>query len=187
MSCTRRCRGLGRLTRADGRRSRTAAYWGIVARVGEQGAPWPRPTFNGSWKLAATATSAFCLPGGDGQQSIYFRFTAAVIVGRIGEMVSYDDRWCYYDEQAAAEALKAWDGSKPTDRLAPPPRYRTPPRQERSVRSLRIAASTGVFPGAVRRFAQRPVVVLRIQVRWRRDAYSSANSAEDGNLSWRRN
>lgn len=40
-----------------------------------------------------------------------FRFTAAVIVGRIGEMVSYDDRWCYYDEQAAADALKAWDGT----------------------------------------------------------------------------
>jgi hypothetical protein len=52
------------------------------------------------------------LPDGRRWAAVYrFRFTAAVIVGRIGEMVSYDDRWCYYDEQAASDALKAWDGT----------------------------------------------------------------------------
>jgi hypothetical protein len=40
-----------------------------------------------------------------------FRFTAAVIVGRFRQMASYDDCWCYHDEQSAAEALKAQDGT----------------------------------------------------------------------------
>jgi hypothetical protein len=40
-----------------------------------------------------------------------FMFTTAVIVGRIGEILSYDDRWCYHDEQSAIEALEAWDGT----------------------------------------------------------------------------
>ena len=52
------------------------------------------------------------LPDGHRWAAVYqFRFTAAVIVGRIGEIVSYEDRWCYHDEQSAAAALAAWDGS----------------------------------------------------------------------------
>lgn len=37
-------------------------------------------------------------------------FTAAVIVGRVGDKVGFDDRWCYHDAAAACLALAAWDG-----------------------------------------------------------------------------
>jgi hypothetical protein len=37
-------------------------------------------------------------------------FTAAIIVGRIGE-ISYDNRWCYHSIDAASLAMEAWDGS----------------------------------------------------------------------------
>lgn len=38
-------------------------------------------------------------------------FTAAIITGRIGDAMSYDDRWCYHSLQAATSALEAWDGT----------------------------------------------------------------------------
>lgn len=38
-------------------------------------------------------------------------FTGAIIVGRMGDMVALDDRWCYRDVESARVALDAWDGS----------------------------------------------------------------------------
>lgn len=40
-----------------------------------------------------------------------FAFTWAIIVGRIGDQYSYDDRWCYHHKSDAAEALEEWDGT----------------------------------------------------------------------------
>jgi hypothetical protein len=37
-------------------------------------------------------------------------FTHAIIVGRIGDVLSYDDRWCSHTYEAALSALEAWDG-----------------------------------------------------------------------------
>lgn len=37
-------------------------------------------------------------------------FTAAIIIGRIGEDGEYDDRWCYHSVEDARRALEAWDG-----------------------------------------------------------------------------
>jgi hypothetical protein len=37
-------------------------------------------------------------------------FTHAIIVGRIGQMSVYDDRWCYSSYDKAKAALDAWDG-----------------------------------------------------------------------------
>src|SRR5664279_4447081 len=38
-------------------------------------------------------------------------FTHALIVGKIGDRIGYDDRWCYSDYTAAYAALEAWNGS----------------------------------------------------------------------------
>jgi hypothetical protein len=38
-------------------------------------------------------------------------FTHAIIRGRIGDLHSYEDRWCYKDRQSALKALEAWDGT----------------------------------------------------------------------------
>lgn len=38
-------------------------------------------------------------------------FTGSLIVGRLGDMVGIDDRWCYRDVAAAKAALDAWDGN----------------------------------------------------------------------------
>lgn len=38
-------------------------------------------------------------------------YTAAVITGHMGDLHSYDDRWCYRDIDAARAALDAWDGT----------------------------------------------------------------------------
>lgn len=50
---------------------------------------------------------------GDGRWAgvVGFIFTHAVVTGRLGNLDSYDDRWCYEDRAAALEALHAWDGS----------------------------------------------------------------------------
>jgi hypothetical protein len=40
-----------------------------------------------------------------------FLHTTAIITGRVGDLVSMDDRWCYHDESAARRALLAWDGT----------------------------------------------------------------------------
>ncbi|MBO9428582.1 hypothetical protein [Sulfitobacter sp. R18_1] len=37
-------------------------------------------------------------------------FTHAIIKGRIGNLNSYEDRWCYSSLEKAQEALDAWDG-----------------------------------------------------------------------------
>jgi hypothetical protein len=37
-------------------------------------------------------------------------FTHAVVVGRIGDYIGFDDLWCYTTEVAATTALNAWDG-----------------------------------------------------------------------------
>lgn len=37
-------------------------------------------------------------------------FTHAIVVGKIGDQTSADDRWCYHDYPAAFAALEAWDG-----------------------------------------------------------------------------
>ncbi len=42
--------------------------------------------------------------------TVRLNFTHAILVGRIGNSVTYDDRWCYSTRAAAEEALEAWDG-----------------------------------------------------------------------------
>lgn len=37
-------------------------------------------------------------------------FTHAIIIGKIGDRFSYDDRWCYHSYEDALKALDAWDG-----------------------------------------------------------------------------
>lgn len=41
-----------------------------------------------------------------------FAFTWAIIVGQIGDEFSYDDRWCYHTEDAAAKAMLEWGDKK---------------------------------------------------------------------------
>lgn len=38
-------------------------------------------------------------------------YTAAIIVGHMGDMVSYYNRWCYHTYDSAKKALDAWDGT----------------------------------------------------------------------------
>jgi hypothetical protein len=37
-------------------------------------------------------------------------FTTAIIVGKVGDLNGYQDRWCYRDESAALAALNNWNG-----------------------------------------------------------------------------
>lgn len=39
-----------------------------------------------------------------------FAFTHAIIIGKLFDMCSYDDRWCYETYGEAMQALKEWDG-----------------------------------------------------------------------------
>lgn len=39
-----------------------------------------------------------------------FLYTSAIIVGRIGDYMGYDDRWCYSSHDKALRALDAWSG-----------------------------------------------------------------------------
>lgn len=39
-----------------------------------------------------------------------FMFTYAIIVGRMGDEVGYENRWCYKTYAAALMALETWDG-----------------------------------------------------------------------------
>lgn len=49
---------------------------------------------------------------GDGRYACIcqFAFTHAILTGRIGDTMSYDDRWCYKGYAKAKAALDAWDG-----------------------------------------------------------------------------
>ncbi len=38
-------------------------------------------------------------------------FTHAIILGRIGDMNSYMDRWCYHSLDKARKAHNAWNGT----------------------------------------------------------------------------
>lgn len=38
-----------------------------------------------------------------------FMFTTAILVGRLGDAVTYDNRWCYKSYADAKAALDAWD------------------------------------------------------------------------------
>lgn len=37
-------------------------------------------------------------------------FTHAIILGRMGDLYGYEDRWCFSDLEKAKAALDAWDG-----------------------------------------------------------------------------
>lgn len=39
-----------------------------------------------------------------------FMFTHAVIVGRIGDIYGFDNRWCYKNHRDAKRALDGWSG-----------------------------------------------------------------------------
>ena len=51
------------------------------------------------------------LPGRRWASTFQFMFTAAIIVGRIGDRGGYGDRWCYHAHADAKAALLAWDGT----------------------------------------------------------------------------
>lgn len=42
-------------------------------------------------------------------------FTHAIIRGRMGDLQSYEDRWCYKSAEDALSALNAWDGAGEPD------------------------------------------------------------------------
>lgn len=50
---------------------------------------------------------------GDGRWAgiVGFLFTHAVVVGKVGDINSYEDRWCYEGRTAAEAGLDAWDGT----------------------------------------------------------------------------
>jgi hypothetical protein len=50
------------------------------------------------------------LPGGRWAGIMQFMFTDAIIVGRMGNFETYDDRWCY-ERGKADVALEGWDGT----------------------------------------------------------------------------
>lgn len=50
------------------------------------------------------------LPGGRYVAVMPLMVTHAIIVGRIGDDLSYEDRWCYHTKAAAIAAMDAWDG-----------------------------------------------------------------------------
>lgn len=51
-------------------------------------------------------------PLGDGRYAAIapMAFTYAIIVGKVGDEVGYDDRWCYKDAATAIVELHAWNG-----------------------------------------------------------------------------
>ncbi len=51
------------------------------------------------------------LPDGRWAGIAEFLFTHAIIVGRIGDRDSYEDRWCYKTREDATGALESWDGT----------------------------------------------------------------------------
>lgn len=50
------------------------------------------------------------LPGNRYGLVFKMAFTHALLVGRIGDYLSYDDRWCYSTHEKAKSGLDAWDG-----------------------------------------------------------------------------
>lgn len=55
----------------------------------------------------------FPKPIGGGRYAALCRYmyTTAIVTGRIGDMTSLDDRWCYHSPASAWAALDAWDGT----------------------------------------------------------------------------
>ena len=51
------------------------------------------------------------LPNGRWAATTKFLFTEAIIVGRMGELIEVDDRWCYLTSGDARTAILAWDGN----------------------------------------------------------------------------
>lgn len=51
------------------------------------------------------------LPDGRWAAVMRLLFTGAVIVGRVGDFINVEDRWCYQNAQSAQAALDAWDGT----------------------------------------------------------------------------
>lgn len=51
------------------------------------------------------------LPGGRYAAVMPLMFTAAIVVGEVGNERWYDDRWCYDSVVAAVLALEVWDGT----------------------------------------------------------------------------
>lgn len=39
-----------------------------------------------------------------------YMFTHAIILGNIGDIYGFSDRWCYYTHKDAQNSLDAWDG-----------------------------------------------------------------------------
>jgi len=56
-------------------------------------------------------------PLGDGRWAALFRFmfTWAIVVGRVDDMNTYDNRWCYHTEGAARVAFENWSGDGEPD------------------------------------------------------------------------
>jgi hypothetical protein len=44
-----------------------------------------------------------------------FMFTWAIIIGKMGDHFTYEDRWCYHDYEKAKAGLDAWDGAEGTE------------------------------------------------------------------------
>jgi hypothetical protein len=61
--------------------------------------------------IGAGYTSVRPIRGGSHWAGLHkFMFTSAIIVGRMGDHIGYDDRWCYHTDEDAQKALDAWDG-----------------------------------------------------------------------------
>jgi hypothetical protein len=50
------------------------------------------------------------LPGNRYALICRFAFTWAILVGRLGDRIGYDDRWCFSSYEKAKSGLDAWDG-----------------------------------------------------------------------------
>jgi hypothetical protein len=50
------------------------------------------------------------LPGGRFAAILPLMYTNAIVVGRMGDDIGYDNRWCYRSYESAKAALDAWNG-----------------------------------------------------------------------------
>lgn len=63
------------------------------------------------WLVQQGYTDVTLLPDGVRWAAVkQFMFTYAICVGKLHDQTSYDDRWCYYGKDTAAQALNAWKG-----------------------------------------------------------------------------
>lgn len=60
-------------------------------------------------------TDTKLIPGDRYAAIFQFMFTHAIIVGCVGDVMRYDDRWCYGSYDKAKAALDAWDGTPGTE------------------------------------------------------------------------